>query len=138
MSLTSVMIHRARVLERVPTGAKVEGTQQYGTVEGPWFKCRLFPDETPESDSGARGGRRVIVKGPHVVCGIRDVTGQPIVPGDITPAVQLEIQAGELGTQLWQVKTDAQPLQNRTRLLAFYFSVQRVEGAGAAADAGGY
>lgn len=136
MSLTSVLTHRAQLLERVEQGARVEGTPLFSTVEGPWFKCRLFPDETPESESGARSGRRVIVKGPHIVCGVRDVNGAPINPGDITPASQIRVDAGELGVQLWTVKSDPQPLQNRTRLLAYYFTIQRTETAGAATDDG--
>jgi hypothetical protein len=135
MSLRSVLTHQARLIEPAATGARVEGTPLFAALEGPWFRCRLFPDETPETE-GARQGRRVIVKGPHIVCGVVDVDGNPIEPGDITPARQIEVDAGILGRQLWTVKSDPQPLQNRTRLLAFYFTVQRTETAGAAGDDG--
>lgn len=138
MGFQTVLIHRARTLERVATGATVEGTREHATIEGPWMKVRLFPEETPETDSGARGGRRVLMKVPHVIVGIRDLEGNPVVPGDISPKLRVEVDAGALGQQVWQVTSDPQPLLTRTKLIGFYFSVRRVETAGSSRDAGGY
>lgn len=135
MGFQTVLTHRARVLQKVKAGARVEGTAVYGTVEGSWLRCRLFPDETSETD-GYRGGRRVLMKTPHVIVGVKDVNGDPIAPGDISPSVRLEIDLGQLGKQVWQVSSDPQPLLTRTKLLGFYFGVRRVETAGA--EAGGF
>lgn len=135
MGLIGVMTHRGRLLTRAATGPRVEGTAQYATVEGPWFRCRLFPDETPEGQ-GARGGRRVLVKGPHVVCAPRDLDGDAINPGEITPACMVELDLGLLGRQVWQVQSDPQPIQPKKRVMAYYFAVRRTETAGS--DSNGF
>ena len=125
-----VLIHRGRVVRKVATGARVEGTREYGTVYGPWFRCRVFPEESQEGE-GVRGGRKQLMKTPHVIVGIKDLQGDPVAVGEITPAVQLEIDAGPLGTSVWQVGSDPQPLLAPTKPIGFYFGVRRVEVAGA-------
>jgi hypothetical protein len=131
VGLNTIMTHKARLLTREATGQVVEGTKTYSTTEGAWFRCRLFPDETAEQE-GQRGGRRMLMKGPHVVVGVKDSAGNPILPGDITPAKLMEIDAKVLGVQTWQVSSDPQPLLTKTRLLGYYFAVKRAETAGAA------
>ncbi len=128
------MVDRARVIERVATGARVEGTAQYESVQGPLFRCRLFPNETPETDSGVRAGRRVLVDGPHVIVGITDVNGDRIAVGDIGPNVQLEIATLNMGTDVWQVSAQPQPLLTKKKVLGYYFPVRRVSVAGATAN----
>lgn len=131
MSLQSVLTHRARLIARERTGAQAEGTRQYGETLGPWFRCRLFPEEGSETD-GVRSGRRTLAKGPHVVVGPRDLTGAAIGVDEIAPDKFMEIDGGVLGVQRWQITSAAQAIVPKKKVLAFYFTVRRVEVAGAA------
>lgn len=126
------MTHRGRLISRADTGQRVEGTKVFSEVVGEWFKCRVFPDETQETE-GVRGGRRMLMKTPHVVVGVKDLTGAAIDVGAIGPDKLIELNAGPLGDAVWQVTSSPQPLLTRTKLLGYYFGVRRVETAG---DAG--
>jgi hypothetical protein len=130
VSLNAVLIDRGRLISKAATGQSVEGTKQYGEVESEWFRCRLFPDETTPAD-GARGGRRILTKGPHVVVGLRDVAADLIENGEITTGKLVELNVYELGpmSQRWQIGSDPQPLRRRKKNLGWYFVVQRVETA---------
>lgn len=126
MSLSAVLIHRGRLVSTSGTGKVVEGTRLRGGDEfSEWFKCRLFPEETAEQP---RGGRRVLVKGPHVVVGPKDFAKARIEPGEITPGKVIEIDAKVLGSQRWTISGDPQVLQPRgNRVLGYYFTVRRLE-----------
>ena len=127
MSFTAVLVDQARVKGRVPTGRVVEGTPIHGEVTGPWFKARIFPDEYAEG-SGQGAGRRVLVKGPHVICGMDDLEGGKIDLGTITPEKRLEIVSADVGNGEWTVTSYPQLLRKRAGVIGFYFTVRRLEG----------
>ena len=104
----------------------VEGTRLADAVEGPWFKCRLFPEETPEGE-GARGGRRMLSKMPHVIVGVKDLNHDPIQVGDITTGKMIEVDAGVIGRARWQITSDPQPLVPKRKPLGYWFTVRKVE-----------
>lgn len=78
MALGSVLVDRARVVERVAAAAKVEGRTPMVPVTGAWFRARLFLPMTREEEAASRPSHKRSVKVPTLLYGIRDLEGEPI------------------------------------------------------------
>lgn len=121
MGLTGVLVDRARLVERVPAGRKVEGSTIYSQVSGEWFKARLTLEQATEV-TGTAGGRQVSST-PLLLLGIKDVAGDPIL---ITNEDRVEVDSKELGRDLWDITADPEPLRKKRRLIGWQAPLRRV------------
>lgn len=123
MGLNSVLVDRARVVEKQSTGVKVEGTTRMAEVAGEWFKCRLFLDMQQYGERSEQGGRRKRVKTPQVLFGARDVAGEDI---NLRADQRIEIDSAEFGRAVWSVTADPQPIRKKRRVIGGQVEVERV------------
>lgn len=98
MALGSALVDRARVVQVVGTGARVQGRTETEPVAREWFKARLFlPAATESADSDGR--RRKTVKRPQLLFGVKDVTGAPLAPPEADMKVEVDApRVGEVVT----------------------------------------
>lgn len=122
MALGAALVDRARVVSREKAGRKVEGTTVYGTVEGPWFKARLFTEIQAEQLDVANR-RRIIPNTPTVLAAFLDENGDAVV---LTSEARLEIESPELGHEVWDISGEPQALRKKRRVIGWYFGVRRV------------
>jgi hypothetical protein len=83
----SVWIDRARVIRR-DHGPRIEGETQIVETTGPWFKCRLPPNESVESrqeDKNELTDRR------QLTAKLTDLTGEKVI---LREQDRLEIESG--------------------------------------------
>ena len=113
---------RARVLRKVAGPMKVEGRRLHQTVEGEWFRCRLFLEGATE-DQDAGWGRRKTVARPQMMCGVRDVAGNAI---EIRASDEILITSPELGEARWKVNGDPQPIRKKRPVIGFLVELERL------------
>ena len=122
MALGSALVDRARLLRQEPTGVKVEGSTQFGTVAGAWFRCRLNVTGQPESPDPA-GARRRVESRPSMLYALKDADGLPV---GLTTESRVEVASRELGTAVWQPEGDPTPLRRRRSLVGYEVNLRRV------------
>lgn len=123
MALGAVLVDRARAIVRAPTGVRVEGTRQYGTVEGAWFRARLTLPPQPETQEPA-GGRRRVEKRPTMLYAKLDENGEPVL---LNVEMIVEIDSRELGRAFYQLDVDPEPLRKKRTVLGWEVALRRVE-----------
>jgi hypothetical protein len=123
VGLQAALVDRARVVTKRQRGARVEGRTQYGNAYGPWFRCRLQLAQAPETVDPVTGVRPVASE-PLLLYGVRDADGNPPA---LTNQVRVQVDSHELGTGLWDVTADPEPLRKKRRVLGFQAQLRRVE-----------
>ena len=123
MSLNSALVDRARRLVDTPTPQRVEGTTTFQTLTYPWFKVRLTLSPAPESDD-AQGARRRVPRPASLLVGMKDVDGNPTV---INADDRLEVDSKQLGTQIYQVTGDGEPIRKKRKQIGWAATLTRVE-----------
>jgi hypothetical protein len=122
MSLGGALVDRARVVGRKAAGRKVAGRTLYSSVNGEWFKARLSLSASTERTDDATGVMPVTAT-PTLLCGVRDLAGDPI---DFGGDDRLEVSSRELGTAVFDVVGDAEPLRKRRRVIGYQVGLRRV------------
>lgn len=125
MGLVSVLVDRARVVEKSSTGVKVEGTTQMAPTHGEWFKCRLFLDMQQYAERAEQGERRKRVKTPQVLYGTTDLAGKAL-DVQMRADVMLEIDSPQFGRAVWRMTGDPQPIRKKRAVLGGMVQVERV------------
>lgn len=123
MSITAVMVDRARIIERVETGKKVEGTTTMAPVHGPWFKVRLFLDMAQSPERSEQGERKKVVQTPLMMFGVKTLDGAPL---ELVAEQQVEISSPRFGTAVWRLTADPQPISKKRRVIGGQVSLERV------------
>lgn len=123
MPIGSALVDKARVVERTAAGARVEGRTLRGETRGPWFRCRLTLPTSPEQAAAAAGIREV-VRVPTLLYDTIDESGEPVV---LTNQKRLEVASPELGTVVWDVSSDPEPLRKKRRVIGFQTTLRRLE-----------
>lgn len=123
MSITSVMVDRARVLDREASGLKVEGTTLMVPTHGEWFKARLFLDMAQSPERKEQGERKKVVQTPLLLFGIKDTAGNPL---ELHADVQVEISSARFGSGIWQLTAEPQPISKKTRVIGGQVTIERV------------
>lgn len=122
MGINSVLVDQGRTLTNSSTIKRVEGTTRVTQVAGTWFRCRLFLAGGMEmTDSG---GHPRTVPAPQFLYGLRDSTGQPV---NLNADQRLEIESVELGTAVWQLTEDPEPLRKKRAVLGYLGTLRRVD-----------
>jgi hypothetical protein len=122
VALGSALVDRARPLREQPTADKVEGTTQFATVPGEWFRCRLDVTTQPESPDPS-GGRRRVEARPSLLYEWHDAAGLPVA---LTTEDRVEVASPELGTAVWLLEGDPRPLRKKRRVIGFEATLRRV------------
>lgn len=122
MSLTGVLVDRARVVGRRDAGRKVAGRTIYSDVAGDWFKARLTLPSSGEQVDPATGVRPVTLT-PLLLYGTRDLAGEPV---NVTGDDRVELDSKELGFAVFDVIGDAEPLRKKRRVIGFQIPLRRV------------
>lgn len=125
MSLGSVLVDRARVLElQAASPVKVEGSTQFATVRGAWFRCRLFlpgadQDTTPATEAK---GRVRVVNNAQLMFGKKDLEGQPL---DVRFDAKVEVQSEQFGTLVYRVMNDPEKIRKRRTVIGYLANVEQ-------------
>lgn len=124
MSLSAVLVDRARLLREAAQPLKVEGRTQFAEAEpGDWFPCRLFLPSSPESYDPANVRRRVVVA-PTLMYGVYDESGNPFQVGH---SDQVEVWSDDLGAAIWQVTAEPEPFRKKTGIIGYQVTLRRVK-----------
>jgi hypothetical protein len=108
---------------RVPTPVRVEGTTQFHTLHDAWFKCRFTYNAAPDSND-AQGGERRTPRSGQLMCGLKDVDGNPI---EINSDDRLWLDSKQLGEAMFQITSDGEPIRKKRKMLGWMATVTRVE-----------
>lgn len=123
MGLAAVLVDRARTI-RKEAGARVEGRSANVTVEGAWFKARLMLDTAEAQESVDTGrGRRATVPRPQLLYGVGDLEGGTV---DVFASDQIEVFSVELGSAIWRVTGDPQPIRKKRRVIGWQAGLERL------------
>lgn len=125
MSLTAVLVDRARLVRQADSGSKVGGRTTFAETEpGTWFAARLqMPTTTAEqTPTGFVSKRAVFV--PTLIYDVDDDENNPV---EIRSTDVLEVESDDLGNARWQVTTEPQPFRKRESIIGFQVTLTRVE-----------
>lgn len=121
MALAGALVDRARTVRRESTGRKVEGTTQLTPTHGEWFKARLFLKAAPERRE--QGDRKKAVATPRLMFLVNDVGGDPV---DLHAEDQVEVASPELGTAMWRITEEPEPIRKKRRVIGWEVGLERV------------
>lgn len=121
MALGAVLVDRARVVDKVGT-TKVQGRTQFNPVLGTWFKARLFLPASEER-ADAQGRRRKVIKKPTLLCGVKDTAGGVVL---VQADQMLEVASPDLGSAVWQIEGDPEPLRKKRKVIGFQATLKRI------------
>lgn len=131
MALGAVLVDRARLLElQAASPVKVEGTTQFATVRGNWFKARLIlpagpQDSTPGDAPLMRGigkGRIRALANAQLLLGVRDLESQTI---DIHFDMKVEVRSPQLGNGVYRVMNEPEPIRKKRRVIGYLADIER-------------
>lgn len=102
------LIHRARVIRDVPSGAKnAQGERTRTEDDGPWFPARYMPRQPPTEGDREGGGRKRSVKPSQLLWGDEDELGAALTFPTAGDVVEVERDAGgQLVTQRFEISGD--------------------------------
>lgn len=118
--VSAALVDRARAVRMVVSAGRVEGRTPVAAVHGPWFAARLEVGQAREVE--AQGRARMVVTG-RLLAGARDENGDEL---DVRASDTLEVQAGALGAQSWQVTADPELVRVRRRVVGYVIAVERL------------
>ena len=121
MPLGAALVDRARLVRQESTGAKVEGTTRYADHEGEWFKARLTIPASPEANVNPY--RKRVTLHPSLLAKTKDLAGGKL---EFRSSDRIEVESKQLGTALWEVGSDPQPLRKRRTLIGWELELRRV------------
>lgn len=131
MALGAVLVDRARLLEmQAASPVKVEGTTQFATVRGNWFKARLFlpagaQDSTPGDAPLMRGigkGRIRALDNAQLLIGIRDLEGDLL---DIHFDMKVEVESLQLGNGIYRIMNEPERIRKKRKVIGFLADIER-------------
>lgn len=122
MGLGGALVDRARPVRRTDAGLRVEGRTQYGEAKGPWFRCRLELPAAGEQGAAPTGVRPVLTE-PTLMYEPRDEEGDPL---HLTNQERVEVVSRELGSELWELTGDPQPIRKRRTLIGWQAQLRRL------------
>lgn len=124
MSLSAVLVDRARLLRKGAQPLKVEGRTQFVDTEpGTWFACRLSLPTAPESYDPATVRKRVVIV-PTILYDLEDDQDNEVL---LNASDMLEIESDDLGNATWQVTANPEPLRRREGLVGWQVALRRVQ-----------
>lgn len=100
----------------------MDGRRLYAEVDGEWFRARLDPPSSTERMDPA-GARRLVVKPPQLLCGVKDASGERIV---LTNEMRLEVDSRQLGRATWEVVGDPTPIRKKRALIGWQAQLKLV------------
>jgi hypothetical protein len=121
VGLRRALVDRARVIETVSTGAKVDGRKVSRPVEGPWFPARLTLRESPEQS--ARGRTRV-AKRPELLA---DYVAEDGTRVELEADQRVEVDSADLGRGTWQVDGSPEFMRRRRGPVGWLATLLRVD-----------
>ena len=131
MALGAVLVDRARLLElQAASPVKVEGTTQFATIRGNWFRARLFlpagpQDSTPGDAPLMRGigkGRIRAINNAQLLLGFRDLEGNPI---DIHFDMKVEVESAQLGNGIYRVMNQPEAIRKKRRVIGYLADIEK-------------
>lgn len=124
MSLNSVLVDKARIIEKKKAGRVVDGETLYADVSGPWFKVRIQLGSEGESIDGATEERSVH-RTPSMMVALRNEDGENVI---LTVEDRLEVVSANLPqvNTVWDVISDPQPMRKKRRVLGWNVTLHRV------------
>lgn len=131
MALGAVLVDRARLLElQAASPVKIEGTTQFATVRGNWFKARLFQpagpqDSTPGDAPLMRGigkGRIRSLDDSQLLLGIRDLQGELI---EIHFDMKVEVRSVQLGNGIYRVMNEPERIRKKRKVIGYLAAIEK-------------
>lgn len=121
MALGSALVDRARTVRHRKVNTRVQGTRQYTTDRGTWFRCRITIPKGEETHEDGRHKRR---SQPTMIIAKRDVRGEFI---DVNAWDEIEVDSREFGTVTYQVAGDLEPLRKRRTVIGWSCAITKTE-----------
>jgi hypothetical protein len=122
MALGSALVDRGRIVRQATTGVKVEGTTIFEPEFLPLFKCRLTLNEDVEKDADPR--RKRVTREATLMVNKKD-KGHNLV--EVRASDRVEVISKQLGTGVWEVTGDPEPLRKRRVVIGWIVGVSRVD-----------
>lgn len=120
MGLRGALVDKARTLGKTSDGERIEGTIYRTNVTGPWFRCRFEPSPQTENRDDARVR---VSAGASMIVSTADLDGTPL---DIHSDDRIEVDSVQLGTNVFLVLGDPEPLRKKRRVVGYRISLARV------------
>ena len=122
MGLNTALVDRARLVTAEASTERVEGTTQFASVHGEWFRCRLTIPAAQEGPDEPRGYRRALSY-PALLYGVVDSAGEPVV---LRFNQEVEVESPRQGsTFVWKVNGDPMPITKKRRLIGWQAGLER-------------
>ena len=125
MALASVLVDRARVIElQAASTRKVEGSTQFASIKGPWFKARLFlpgsdQDQTPTGDAK---GRIRTIQAAQLMFGKKDLDGGLLA---VHFDAKVEVKSDQFGTLVYRVMNEPEKIRKRRTVIGYLANIEK-------------
>src|SRR5262245_52485003 len=138
MGLNAALVDHARIARREAAGVKVEGRTRFGTVIGPWFRCRLDLSSRSQAREGESRVDRVVEQ-PTMMFAIKDSEGRTV---DLLATDKVQVISPQLGIFHFEVTANPTPLRKKKKVIGWQVGLrsideQEFEPTGALAAGGG-
>lgn len=121
MAYRSALVDKGQILRKAGTGKKVNGYTVTGVVEGELFKARLqlsSNSETTRDDKTSADVR------PILNTDKKDKLGNLLA---FRISDRIRVISRELGTDVWEVDGEPEPIRKKRRIIGWILQVHRVE-----------
>jgi|SRR4051812_38788448 hypothetical protein len=122
MGLNSALVDSARIARREAAGVKVEGRTRFGTVIGPWFRCRLELASRPQNREGESEVPRVVEQS-TMLFGVKDTEGRVI---SLLATDKVQVLSPQLGVFHFEVAADPTPLRKKRRVIGWEVGLRAI------------
>lgn len=123
MALNSALVDHARIARREAAGVKVEGRTRFGTVIGPWFRCRLELASRSQTREGESGMPRVLEQ-PSMMFAVKDTEGRVV---DLLASDKVQVVSPQLGVFHFEATANPTPLRKKKRVIGWQVGLRGID-----------
>ena len=121
MAYRGALVDRAQIRRKQGQGRKVDGRTIFASQDGPVFRARL---QLPQANEDTRDERTAAVIRPTLMTDRKDASGALL---DFRVSDRILVTSVQLGTNVWEVTGEPEPLRKKRKVIGWVVPINRVE-----------
>ena len=121
MAYRGALVDRAVIRRKQRQATKVDGRTIFTSQDGPEFRARL---QLPQANEDTRDERTAAVIRPTLMTDRKDSDGDLL---DFRTSDRILVTSRQLGTALWEVTGEPEPLRKKRRVIGWVVPINRVD-----------
>ena len=121
MAYRGALVDRASIRRKHASATKVDGRTIFSSQDGPEFRVRL---QLPQANEDNRDERTAATIRPTLMTDRKDASGELL---EFRTSDRILVTSRQLGTDLWEVTGEPEPLRKKRKVIGWVVPINRVE-----------